>query len=252
VGEVEKMDSESVKDGVDNESMTNKVEPDDVLHKKVSISVGKLLLIVVAGLMVLFFVSGAFLFGRYVVPASTSIGDRTKSMFSAYVTVGDDTSNVTSSVVEVIVENEPQPVEVVETDVAETAEPEVEVVEEVLVTSGYSNVLLSFTRTPVHDWQGTWGRLETIYYEIENNEDGTILPDSFIVTLEGYEDFTRTVDVPGLDQRIISGDSGAHGFDFRFSYSEAVTDPTNVGITLVLKDSDNRTMATAREEFNLK
>lgn len=119
------------------------------------------------------------------------------------------------------------------------------------VTGGYSNIGLSFKRTPAFDWKGTWGKIETIYYTLENNEAGSIAPYKFVVLLEGYEDPIER-SVPKVDSIIEEGKTKEHGFDIGTSYSETVTDPTNIGITLQLFDKSGQLMATVEKEFNLK
>lgn len=241
-----------------------------VLDTKISLSVKSLLSVIVA----IAVVTSAFLAGRYVFPSGTSLID-----LSAAATAGDslpansDTKLAADTDSEAAADSESsESADSVETDeeataADDTAETTEETTEETseetetvvadngqVITEGYQNVFLEFSRTPAFEWKGTWGKTTTVYYTLTNNEAGTIAPYQFRLLAEGYDtaDFIKTVDVPSLDRSIPSGGIAKHGVDIKLQYSESVTDPTNLRLTLQLLDEDGDLIDAVSQEFNLK
>ena len=253
----------------ENRKATN---DETVLDTKISLSVKSLLSVIV----VIAVVTGAFLAGRYVFPSGTSLID-----LSAAATAGDSLSADSDSNTQLAadadseaaadsdsVETEEAAAEATATEAAdETAETTEEATEETseetetvvagnekVFTEGYENVFLEFTRTPTFEWKGTWGKITTVYYTITNNEAGTIKPYQLRLLAEGYDtaDFIKTADVPSLDRSIPSGGIAKHGVDMKLQYSESVTDPTTLRLTLQLLDEDGDLIDAVSQEFNLK
>lgn len=232
----------------------------DIFEKKVTISF-RLKYVVIALLVI-----GAFLAGRYLFPAngisigeelseglgklnatlSNKVSNLTKATGTAANTSG---SNLVSNQTAALQKSEPENT----TTTTENTTTESQATEEKTITGNYKNVKLEFSREPSFDWKGTWGKIETIYYRITNNEQGTIAPATFLVLVEGYElDNPEEVAVITVDRTIKEGEVREHGFDIDFSYSQVVTDPENIKITMELHDARNQTIATVQKEFNLK
>jgi len=212
-------------------------------------------------------ISGSFLTGRYVFPSTGDTG-----LFAAVSAFWEsDATNETASDAEVeevevapVEESTPEEIaESAETAATEEAEateaveetPEVDPASQSVITT-YNNVVLEFTRTPVYEWKGDedgWGKIETIYYTVKNNENGIIKPASFHIIIEGYEsnDQIKKVDVPQNTEEISAGKVVQNAVDKLVTYSNTVTDPTNIKITLQLFDASDVMIATATQEFNL-
>ncbi len=259
-------------------------EVEEVLEKKVTVSVGKILLVLGTCAVVFVLVLGAFLTGRYVFPASESLGGTLKaagealsSSVKAKVTLGTSatalsaTANTTPSSNATGAQNRSTTTATTgmaagaagsttasaSSGTGADATAPASGAEDLsnVMTTGYRKVTLEFSRTPIHHWYGTWGKVETIYYRITNNEDSAILPANFVVRLEGYSDDEvppRVRAVPALDQRVEPGEVAEHGFDVGASFNEAVTDPTTLEITVDMSDADGETIAIAKKEFNMK
>lgn len=233
---------------------------DNMLDRKISVNVKTLL----SSVLIVVIVAGAFLMGRYVFPSGTPLVD---NIASAAVTADSSSSEETALTdSNTQVTDESPAVEAESSAPAETADDAAaenasEVEEdnaadavETVITEGYDNVIIEFTRTPAFEWKGTWGKITTIYYTITNNEAGTIKPDKFRVIAEGYEtaDFIKTVDVPTIDRTIRSGAITKHGVDVKLQYSESVTDPADLQLTLQLLDKDGNLIDATNQLFNLK
>src|SRR3989338_2340649 len=187
-------------------------EVEEVLEKKVTVSVGKILLVLGTCAVVFVLVLGAFLTGRYVFPASESIGGTLKaasealsSSFKAKVTLGTSATALSAAANTTLASNATGTQNSSTTTAtattgmaagasgspgasapsgteaeATTAEAGAEGLGNVM-TTGYRKVTLEFSRTPIHHWYGTWGKVETIYYRITNNEDSAILDRKSVV-----------------------------------------------------------------------
>jgi hypothetical protein len=164
------------------------------------------------------------------------------------------TGMVTTEEVEVALE-EPLPV-IAPSEVEPDLAPEVEVdaqpeviIEEKIITS-YSKVALAIES--IHkDWKGTWGKITQLQYTIKNNEEGTVKPAYFIMTVEGYDDIAKTINIPLI---IKAGQSytGNVNIPQGFAYN-AVTagNLANVRVTLVMFDASDKSMASFVKEYDL-
>lgn len=246
---------------------------ENMLDTKISLSVKSIFSVVIF----IAFMAGAFLAGRYVFPSGTSLID----FGSAAATFGgslsedadstdsnteladtSDTTDNSDSEADSDAESDDSAEVANDTagtiDTEDSAEPETsdetKNIDEKIITEGYEKVFLEFTRTPAFEWKSTWGKITTVYYTITNNEEGTIKPSQFRVIAEGYDtpDFIKTVDVPTIDETINSGKVAKHGVDVKLQYSESVTDPTNMQLTLQLLDEDGDLIDAINQEFNLK
>ncbi|MBI4153219.1 hypothetical protein HY497_01735 [Candidatus Woesearchaeota archaeon] len=237
---------------------------DNVLDTKISLSVKSIASVV----LVIAFMAGAFLVGRYVFPSGAPLTDRVSAAATVESDVTEGAADSAESAAvsgDAIPEPDEETAESAAAEVAdaaeepgsteEVAEPAVDpVANDVVVTEGYESVVLEFTRTPAFEWKGTWGKITTIYYSIANGEAGTIKPDKFRLIAEGYEtaEFIKTADVPTLDRTIAPGETVKHGVDLKIQYSESVTDPANLRLTLQLLDADGNVIDAVNQEFNLK
>jgi hypothetical protein len=239
------------------------LNPERVLEKKISISMRSVFFVFVIALVV----SGSFFAGRYLFPSDSFKWGTAFASFSGsdIEPEADLTAAAEKAVPEIEEEIEviPDPEEAVEETVVEAVVEAVEEVEESSepesIVTEYSDIVLSFQKTPVYEWKETWGKLKTIYYTIENNEEGTIKPATFQVLIEGYastDTGVKTIDVPTVDSEIRSGELTSHGIDITGgSYTEkapdGIIDPTNMEITIRVLDEEGVIMATAKERFNL-
>lgn len=245
-------------------------QPAGVLDKKVSLSVS--LKSVVFVLVIVALIAGSFLAGRYVFPSTAPLGKT--GIFAAIIANnfggGTDAAEpaeassevapeVTTEEVETaeVAAEEPAPTEEAadDTEAAEETTEAPSAISEAVITT-YSSVKLEFTRTPVFKWneeQG-FGTIRTIYYTLTNGESGTIKPSDFKIFIEGYPptDRTITVEVPHNTQEVAAGKTIQNAFDKIIAYSSSVTDPANIKVTLELYDENNKLVAKAEKEFNLK
>ena len=224
----------------------------EVLEKGVTIRLKTILIVVL--------LIGAFLLGRYVFPVGTTEEAAPEALAEENISVNETVEEDTESTEEqqLLEEETEEPVpenQTVSTNITQETEEETDE-NETIITDNYANVQFKFSRTPIFDWKGTWGKITTIYYEITNNEDGTILPDNIVITVEGYEDPElyppKIIPIPSIDDEIKSGETTKHGVDIAITYNEAVTDPTNILLTMELRDASNNTIDTTSQEFNLK
>lgn len=123
------------------------------------------------------------------------------------------------------------------------------------VVTSYTKVAIAITDVKVN-WMETWGRITDITYTIKNNEEGgSIKPKYIIMTVEGYQDDERKINLPVSQQIVKSGQSitGTIKVSPAFSYSKVnAGDLTNVRVTGILFDIYDRSMASYSSDFNLQ
>ncbi len=107
------------------------------------------------------------------------------------------------------------------------------------------------------EWKETWGKVTQISYTIKNNEEGTIKPSYFIMTLEGYNEEAdkKKLTLPVSSQNIKAGQSisATAAIPSGFNYNQATVGRLeNVQITLVLFDEYSKPIASYLKEFNLQ
>lgn len=137
-------------------------------------------------------------------------------------------------------------------EVEETSESKEEVAEDIITS--YSSVSLAISDI-VFDWKGTWGKMEKIKYTIQNNEIGTIKPDHFVMLVAGYDDAEKTIPLAKSSKTVKSKTSVSSTATIPggFSYSGVTAgDLSNVVVTLILYDSNDKEIATLKKGFNLQ
>ena len=124
---------------------------------------------------------------------------------------------------------------------------------ETTITS-YSKVALSLDDA-YFDWKGSWGKITGIAYTIKNNEAGTIKPDHFIMTVEGYDDIEKKFSVQYTSYKVKAGETLKDEALVGFAYSPKQIpdgDLTKVKISLFLYDASDKLMASHHRDVNLQ
>ena len=208
------------------------------------------------GLLIILVLAGVFFLGRW-----SAGGDSfTLPDFSNYfshqagpsgLVTGDTQVNgsvTENSTATALVENETKPAEINASEEAKGPET--------VVTESYSKVSLSLDGV-YKDWKGSWGKIKGVKYTIINNEAGTIKPNHFVMTVEGYDDGEKFFDVSYTSQKVKAGqtlsDEAAVSGGFAYSaVSLPDGDLSKVKISLFLVDEDGVTMASAQQDVNLE
>ncbi len=127
---------------------------------------------------------------------------------------------------------------------------------ETIIEGAYSRVSLSLDGV-YKDWKGTWGKIKGVKYTIINNEDGTIRPHHFVMTVEGYSDHgEKNFDVSFTSQKVKAGqtlnDEAAVTGGFAYSPNQVPNgNVKQVRVSLFLLDREGITMASAEEIVDL-
>jgi hypothetical protein len=144
--------------------------------------------------------------------------------------------------------------EVEEEEKEEEKEVEEEVEEEEKIIKIYGKVDLAIEDVEV-DWMETWGRIKRIKYTIINNHEGTIKPDEFKLSVEGYSDIEKPVPLPGSSKIIKAGMAGTSVAlvpgGFAYTEKDAGGNLGDVTLTLSLIDSSGSSMATVTKNVDL-
>jgi hypothetical protein len=122
------------------------------------------------------------------------------------------------------------------------------------VVTSYTNVALAITDVDIN-WKGTWGKIEKFKYTIKNNEVGTVKPDHFVMVMEGYDDFEKSVSLTSSSKIVKSKTavSSTATIPSGFSYNELTTgDLSNVDVTITLYDADDKVMTSFKKGFDLQ
>jgi hypothetical protein len=125
--------------------------------------------------------------------------------------------------------------------------------DEKIVTT-YKNVKVQLHEVNV-EWKETWGKITGLRYTITNGEDGTILPDHFLIMVEGYKDVEKEAFLEEDSKKITSGQiqSGTVTLEKPFNYNEVTTGKLDdVQVRIVLFDTDGKPMASFQKEFDLE
>lgn len=149
----------------------------------------------------------------------------------------------------------PAPEEVVaeETPVVEAAAEEPK---EDVITYPYRKVSIAITNVKIK-WMETWGKITGLDFTIKNNEEGTIMPDHFIMAVQGYPDEASKKEVPLPDTareiRSKTSVSGLAVVPQGFGYHEkTVGSLDNVEIKIILFDFEGHPMASFNGRFDLR
>jgi hypothetical protein len=157
---------------------------------------------------------------------------------------------------EIIPEPEPtveEPTPEVEEEPETVPEPEVvapEPVEEPLVTT-YDDVTLELLDVGF-EWKETWGKLDRIKYSLLNKENGKIEPSYVLMSMVGYPDFEKRVDLPSTLGTIGSNKKMTSWVNIPFSYNPLETDVNNAAITIKMYDSGDREIDVVTKTFDLE
>jgi len=139
------------------------------------------------------------------------------------------------------------------TETTETEETVEETLSEPIITT-YSKVALAISAVKI-DWKDTWGKITQIDYTIKNNEAGTVKPSYLIMTMEGYDDYEKKINLPSTTQSMVAGKTVTEGVFVPkgFSYSQQTTgDLNSVTISFILYDANDKPMASFSKDFNLQ
>ncbi len=151
-------------------------------------------------------------------------------------------------------ETETSPPEVNTTPETDTNPSTEEQTQEGTIVTEYNVVELTLKDVKI-DWKTTWGKVTRLEYSIKNNEDGTIKPEYFLMSMEGYGDYEKEVPLPYTSKKIPAHSSASSMATIisGFSYSElSCGDLTNVKIVLSLYDINDTLMDSYEKEFNLQ
>ncbi len=117
----------------------------------------------------------------------------------------------------------------------------------------YNNVKLTLEKAEFK-WMETWGKMSELHVTLVNNEDGTIEPNSLMMSVKGYPDFEKEVMMPAdfLSVRSKKGYSSVLPIKGGFAYSKAdAGDLTAVQVSLRLLDVKGNAIATTTNAIDI-
>ena len=122
------------------------------------------------------------------------------------------------------------------------------------IITKYSKVAVSLNDITIEPKE-TWGKIIQLDFTIKNNEDGTILPDQFLMSVEGYNDYEKSVPLSTSSKVIKSGAALNQKVNIPkgFAYNEVTIGKlTNVKVKITLIDGEGREMGSYEKAFDLE